>query len=120
MNNVLHNEIIRILETALTEPEQSALNKSVLQENLLLNFISAQWEEDKKIKAGDSVYKYRKGYIAHVINLCIRLRELGEKNSSIKKLVERKNVLTQMKLSPVFLRVQSKKKSSTQRNLWLD
>ena len=44
---------------------------------MLLDFISAEWDEDKKIKAGESVYKYRKGYIAHVINLCIRLRELG-------------------------------------------
>ena len=84
MNNLLHNEIIRILETALTEPESSELNKAVLKDNILLNFINQEWEEDKKIKAGDSVYKYRKGYIAHVINLCIRLRELGEKNTSIR------------------------------------
>lgn len=97
MNNVLHNQIIRILETALTEPEESALNKAVLKENVLLDFISTEWNEDKKIKAGDSVYKYRKGYIAHVINLCIRLRELSQNNASIKKLTESKNYSIQTK-----------------------
>ena len=74
MNNVLHNEIIKILEIALSEPEGSNLNNSVLSENVLLNFIHAETEEDKKIRAKDSIYKSRKGYIAHIINLAVRLR----------------------------------------------
>jgi hypothetical protein len=53
---------------------------------VLLGFISEESADDKKIKAGDSVYKFRKGYIAHVINLCIRLKELSEKNKQIKQL----------------------------------
>jgi hypothetical protein len=88
MNNVMHNEIIRILDTALGEGEDSPLNQAVLSNDTLLNFISEEWAEDKKIKAGDSVYKFRKGYIAHVINLCVKLRELSETNANIKKLVE--------------------------------
>lgn len=83
MNNVLHNEVIKIIDIALTEPEGSALNNSVLADDVLLDFISAEWEEDKKIKAGDSIYKSRKGYIAHVINLSVRLRQLAEKNKNI-------------------------------------
>ena len=88
MNNMLHNEVIKILEIALSEPEDSLLNKAVLKEQVLVNFIAEEWQEDKKIKAGDSVYKSRKGYIAHVINLCVRLRELGETNQQIKTMVE--------------------------------
>lgn len=88
MNNMLHNEVIKILETSLTEKEDSPLNKAVLRDNILLNFLNEEWQEDGKIKAGDSVYKYRKGYIAHVINLCVRLRELSESNENIKKLIE--------------------------------
>lgn len=74
LNNMLHNEVIKILETSLTEKEDSPLNKAVLRDSVMLDFLSEEWLEDSKIKAGDSVYKYRKGYIAHVINLCLRLR----------------------------------------------
>jgi len=40
----------------------------------LLNFIVREASDDVKIRSGDSVYKTRKGYIAHLINLCIKLR----------------------------------------------
>ena len=40
MNNMLHNEVIKILETSLTEKEDSPLNKAVLRDNVLLNFLN--------------------------------------------------------------------------------
>lgn len=40
MNNVLHNEVIKILEIALTELEGTPLNDSVLRDDLLLKFVS--------------------------------------------------------------------------------
>lgn len=39
MNNLLHNEIIKILDIALAEPETSPLNKVLFDGNVLLNFI---------------------------------------------------------------------------------
>jgi len=62
------------LDIALLETKESALNKSVLGENILVNFVYSETEEDKKIKTGTSTYKSRKGYIAHIINLAIRLK----------------------------------------------
>lgn len=93
LNNILHNEIIKILEIALGEPEDSLLNQAVLKDDLLLNFIVEEWAEDKKIIAGDSVYKSRKGFIAHIINLCVKLREMSEINDNIKKLTEGSSAL---------------------------
>lgn len=88
LNNLLHNEIIKILEVALTEGENTPLNTAVLKNNVLLNFISEEVEEDKKIKAGASVYKSRKGFIAHLINLAMKIREVAETNQNVKKLIE--------------------------------
>jgi hypothetical protein len=62
------------LETALTESENSPLNAAVLKGNVLLNFLSEEVEEDQKIKAGTSIYKSRKGFIAHLINLSMKLK----------------------------------------------
>ena len=42
MNNMLHNEVIRIIEVALTEEEESPLKKAVLKDDVLLNFISEE------------------------------------------------------------------------------
>lgn len=44
MNNLLHNEIAKIIETALTEPENTPLNKAILKDNILLNFIRDEAE----------------------------------------------------------------------------
>ena len=98
LNNMLHNQIIKIIEIALTEPEGSLLNRAVLSNDVLINFISSEWEEDKKIKAGDSKYKYRRGYIAHVINLCVKLRQLSSGNSAIKSLIEGKKLIIKVPL----------------------
>ena len=38
------------------------------------------------------MYKSRKGYIAHVTNLAMKMRELGESNSKIKEIVEGNDV----------------------------
>lgn len=116
LNNLLHNEIIKILEIALTEPEGSPLNAAVLKDSLLLNFISEEVEEDKKIKAGASVYKARKGFIAHLINLSIRLRELAENNQNIRRLIESTLLLTQAPTSPRSTNPSSRGKSSTPRS----
>lgn len=88
MNNVLHNEAMKIIETALTEAEGSPLKEAILREDVLLNFIVEECEEDKKIKAGDSVYGSRKGYIAHVVNLSVKMKELAENSPSIKNVTE--------------------------------
>jgi hypothetical protein len=39
MNNLLHNEIVKILDVTLGEPETSPLNKILFEDNVLLNFI---------------------------------------------------------------------------------
>jgi hypothetical protein len=39
MNNLLHNEIIKIIDIALAEPETSSINKVLHDGNVLLNFI---------------------------------------------------------------------------------
>jgi hypothetical protein len=88
LNNLLHNEIIKILEIALTEGENTPLNAAVLKDQVLFNFISEEVDEDKKIKAGASVYKSRKGFIAHLINLAIKLREVAETNQNVKRIIE--------------------------------
>ena len=52
-NNILHNEVYKIFEYVLKEPEQnqSALQELLLnEENVLLNFIALEAENDKKAK----------------------------------------------------------------------
>jgi len=56
------------------EAQDSPLNKSILSDNVLVNFIYSEADEDRKIRAGGSIYKSRKGYIAHVVNLALRLK----------------------------------------------
>ena len=91
-NNLLHNEVMKIVEVALTEAEESPLNVSLLKDGILSKFILEETQEDRKIKAGDSVYKSRKGYIAHVTNLALKMRELAEKNNKVKEVVEGKGL----------------------------
>ena len=78
---------MKIIDIALTETEGAPLKEAVLRDNVLLNFIVHECEEDKKIKAGHSIYDSRKGYIAHVVNLSVKLRELSSGSASIKNLV---------------------------------
>ena len=78
-NNILHNEIYKIFESVLKEPEQnrSALQELLLNdENVLLKFIVFEAENDKKAKSSEK-YTRRRGFIAHVINLCKLIEELG-------------------------------------------
>lgn len=52
-NNILHNEVYKIFEYVLKEPEQnqSALQELLLnEENVLLNFIALEAVNDKKAK----------------------------------------------------------------------
>jgi hypothetical protein len=88
---MLHNELMKIIEIALSEKEGSALNNAVVRDNILITLISEEATEDKKIKAGKSVYQHRKGYIAHIINLAIKLKELSESNQNIKRAIESKD-----------------------------
>jgi hypothetical protein len=118
MNNVLHNEVIKIVEIALGEEEKSPLNNAVLADNVLLKFIHGEAEEDKKIKAGDSVYKFRKGYIAHIINLCIKLKDLSQKNENVKKLTESNSLLIQLQNFQTPIKHLLKKNFLIRRNLW--
>lgn len=39
MNNVLHNEVMKIVDIALTEPQASPLNEAILRDDILLTFI---------------------------------------------------------------------------------
>lgn len=80
LSSMLHNELVKIMDIALSDPEGSPLNAAILKDNALLNFIRDEVEEDKKIRAGDSVYKSRKGFIAHLINIATKLREVSENN----------------------------------------
>lgn len=91
----------------------------MLKEDRLLNLIVREAREDKKIKKGDSVYKSRKGYIAHIINLCIKLKELSQTNSTIKKLTESNSILTQMPSLRRSSRAWSRKNFTTLRRHWL-
>lgn len=88
LSSLLHNEIIKILEIALTEEPSSPLNKAILKDNFLLNFIKEEVEEDVKIRSGTSVYKSRKGFIAHLINIASKLKEIAETNPSLKNTIE--------------------------------
>lgn len=79
-NNILHNEIYRIFESILREPEQngSALQELLLNdENVLLKFILSEAEKDKKLKTNEKHTK-RKGYIGHVINLCKLINQITD------------------------------------------
>lgn len=117
LNNLLHNEIIKIVETALTEPENSTLNAAVLKDNILNAFIIEEAAEDKKIKAGESTYRFRKGYISHIINLALKLKELADKNATIKKAIDSKQLSTQPPKSQRFSKLSSIRRSSTTRSL---
>lgn len=117
MNNVLHNEVIKILEIALTELEGTPLNDSVLRDDLLLKFVSESVQEDRKIKAGASVYQFRKGYIAHVINLGIRLRQLSKTNQKIKSLIEGNKQLIQLLSSQTYTKPFLRNKMSIQEKI---
>lgn len=46
LSSLLHNEIVKILEIALDEEPSSPLNKAILKDNFLLNFIKEEVEED--------------------------------------------------------------------------
>lgn len=116
LNNLLHNEIIKILEIALTEGENTPLNTAVLKDNVLLNFIIEEVEEDKKIKAGASVYKSRKGFIAHLINLSIKLRDVGETNQNVKRAIEGIPSIIQPLSSLRFTSLSSRRNSSIPRS----
>lgn len=118
LNNLLHNEIIKILEIALTDGEGSPLNAALLKDNTLLSFISEEVDEDKKIKAGASVYKSRKGFIAHLINLAMKLREVAETNQNVKRIIEGTPLPTQCPTSPRSTSPSWRRRCSTPRNRW--
>lgn len=120
MNNMLHNEIIKIIQIALSENQNSPLNDAILKDSNLLTFISEEVSEDQQIKTGTSVYKSRKGYIAHIINLCIKLKELALKNSNIKSLVDSTTCIIQVRNSQISTITSHKNKSSIPRNHSLD
>jgi hypothetical protein len=40
MNNLLHNEVVKILDIALAEPENSPFSQILFEDNVLLNFIA--------------------------------------------------------------------------------
>lgn len=119
MNNVLHNEVIKILEVALSQLEGTPLNDSVLRDNLLFKFVSESVEQDKKIRAGVSVYQFRKGYIAHIINLGTRLRQLSNSNQKIKSLIEGILDLIQLLSSQIFTKPFLINRLSMQKNIQL-
>jgi hypothetical protein len=96
MNNMLHNEVMKIIDIALAEKEGSAINDAVLGDNLLVGFMVEEAEEDRRIKTGESTYQHRKGFIAHIVNLAMRMKELAEGNRNIKKTVESKSTVMQV------------------------
>lgn len=67
---------MKIVDVALEEQEGSPLNESILRNDNLVNFIAKEAQEDTQIRRGEAVYRSRKGYIAHLINLCLKLRKL--------------------------------------------
>ena len=52
MNNVLHNEVVKILEITFNQPADAALLKSLIENDILLNFLVKEYKEDATIKAG--------------------------------------------------------------------
>lgn len=77
MSSMLHNEIVKIIDIALTDSEKTPLNSAILRGNVLISFIKEEVEEDQRIRKGDSVYKSRKGFIAHLINIASKMKEVA-------------------------------------------
>jgi len=46
MNNVLHNEVVRIVDIAMSLPTDAAFQKCLLQNSVLLNFLTKEYKED--------------------------------------------------------------------------
>ncbi len=53
------------------------MSKLIVNDDVLLNFLVEEANKDIGIRTGNSVYKTRKGYAAHLINLFIKLREMS-------------------------------------------
>lgn len=60
----------------------------LLDNDVLLNFISSEVEEDKKIRAGEGGQKSRKGYIGHIVVICNKVQEIAQRNPAVSKLTE--------------------------------
>lgn len=73
-NNILHNEVVKIVEIALNEPENSPFLQTLLKEDLFLKFLVLETEEDQKIRAGSGTQKSRKGYIGHLVAICRKVQ----------------------------------------------
>lgn len=77
MNNVLHNEVVKIIEIALSQEETSPFLQSLIKDEVLLKFLTDETNEDLKIKAGEGSQKVRKGYIGHIVQICRKLQEFA-------------------------------------------
>lgn len=52
---------------------------------MLLNFIKEQYEEDEKIRGGESARKVRKGYIGHIIEICQKIVIKSQENTLLQE-----------------------------------
>lgn len=69
-----------------------------MAEGNLLKFLTDETDEDVKIKAGAGPQKARKGYIAHIVQICKKMQECAETNKHINKIVE-SSLLSKLRLS---------------------
>ena len=53
----------------------------------MIDFLTEETKEDMKIRAGEGSQKMRKGYIAHIVQICRKLQEYAEKNYEIKNFI---------------------------------
>jgi hypothetical protein len=90
MNNILHNEVLKIITIALEEKVDSPFQSCLLEGEMLLNFIKEEAEEDLKIRAGNGKQRNRKGYIGHVISICRSIQKNATKNSVLDLMSESK------------------------------
>jgi hypothetical protein len=72
MNNVLHNEVIKILHFILDLEENHALITNLFEQGKLINFLYEQTIEDEKIVERIQNKErgiFRKGYLGHIVKI---------------------------------------------------
>lgn len=101
MNNILHNEILKMIELAISannnapSPFLQAVLCMIIQlvgDDLLLNFICEEAQEDMRIRSGGANRRTRKGYIGHIITICQRLLERAPENDVVRELTESRSL----------------------------
>lgn len=86
MNNVLHNEIVKIISFVLETDEGTSLLPNLFNEGRFIDFLFEESEKDTKIQEELLSGKRgitRKGYIGHIVKLGQILKKLTTNKASL-------------------------------------